>query len=113
MRKKLPKEEMSLLRTKEAGSLTNGHTRDWKPFLSQYSDKRLLRFPTDGDLEAAIDLLWSGEFRQVPHDTPDGKSLIVPAEAVHLFLEAGLRFSEQKLRSITELPAPQIQKTRR
>ncbi len=85
----------------------------WQPFLSQYRDLRVLSFKSPKDLDAAIDLLWTDELRTLPHATPDGKSLVVPAEAVAYFSRAGLRFTEKKLRSISELSAMEIRRLRR
>jgi hypothetical protein len=84
----------------------------WLPYLSQYTDQRILTFRSPKDLDAAIDMLWSGELRTLPHDTPDGKSLVVPAEAVSCFTRAGLRFTERKVRSISELTTKEIGRLR-
>jgi hypothetical protein len=84
----------------------------WQPYLSQYAEQRILTFKSPKDLDAAIDLLWTDELRNLPHDTPDGKSLVVPAEAVGYFAKAGLRFTEKKVRSISELSADEIRRLR-
>jgi hypothetical protein len=62
---------------------------------------------------AAIDLLWTEELRSLPHATPDGKSLVVPAEAVGYFARAGLRFTARKVLSINDLSAEEIRRLRR
>ena len=85
----------------------------WKPHLSLYAEKRLLTFKTPRDLERAIDLLWTDDLRALPHDTPDGNSIIVPAEAVAYFAQAGLHFTDERLRSISELSPREIKKLRR
>lgn len=87
--------------------------RVWQPYLSYYPEKRVLTFATDEDLEAAIDLLWTDELRSLPHETPDGTSVVVPAEAVDYFARAGLRFTEERLRSIGDLSPEEIKKLRR
>lgn len=86
---------------------------DWKPFLSQYRDKRILRFETDKELEAGIELLWTDALRNLPHTTYDGKSIIIPAEAVEYFTMAGLKFTATKLRSIGDLTPEEIAKLRK
>jgi hypothetical protein len=85
----------------------------WQPHLSQYADQRILTFRSPKDLDAAIDLLWTDEMRSLPHSTPDGKSLVVPAEAVGCFTRAGLRFTARKVLSISDLSAEEIRRLRR
>src|SRR5437899_11519165 len=85
----------------------------WQPYLSQYADQRILTFRSPKDLDAAIDLLWTEELRSLPHATPDGKSLVVPAEAVGCFARAGLRFTARKVLSISDLSAEEIRRLRR
>jgi hypothetical protein len=77
---------------------------DWKPNLSQYSDQRILRFASEEDLDAAIDLLWTEPLRTLPHATPDGKALIIPSEAVPYFARAGLKFSEKRFAENSQRP---------
>ncbi len=84
----------------------------WQPYLSQYNDLRVLTFKSAKDLDAAIDLLWTAELRTLPHDTPDGKSLVVPAEAVGSFTRAGLRFTEKRVLSVSDLSAEEIGRLR-
>ena len=86
---------------------------DWKPFLSQYRDKKILRFETDKELEAAIELLWTDALRNLPHTSYDGKSIIIPAEAVEYFTRAGLKFKATKLQSIGDLKPEEIAKLRK
>jgi hypothetical protein len=83
------------------------------PNLSQYTDLQVLSFKSAKDLDAAIDLLWTDELRNLPHDTPDGQSLVVPSEAVDYFARAGLRFKQQKVLAITDLSADEIRRLRR
>jgi hypothetical protein len=90
-----------------------GSVPSWQPYLSQYTDQRILIFKSAKDLDAAIDLLWTPELRSLPHDTPDGNSLVVPAEAVDYFTRAGLRFTAKKVRSISDLSAEEIRRLRR
>ena len=87
----------------QAPSRAEKNASEWKCHLDSYSDKRLLRFDSKDDLHAAIDLLWTEPFRNLPHDTPDGRTLVIPAEAVEHFARAGLKFEASKLRSICDL----------
>src|SRR5437899_8946649 len=84
----------------------------WQPYLSQYADQRILSFKSPKDLDAAIDLLWTDELRNLPHDTPDGKSIVIPAEAESYFAKAGIRFTAKKVRSISDLSADEIRRLR-
>jgi hypothetical protein len=63
-------------------------------------------------LDLAIDLLWTDELRDLPHETPDGRSLVVPAEAVAYFTRAGLRFTDKKLPRAGDLPPTEIRRLR-
>jgi hypothetical protein len=94
-------------------SKAQGAVPSWLPHLTQYKDKRILTFRSEKDLDLAIDLLWSDELRHLPHETPDGNSLVIPAEAVDYFRRTGLRFTDKKLRCVTELPPEEIGRLRR
>jgi len=87
--------------------------QSWLPHLSQYEDQRVLTFNSEKELEAAIDLLWTDNLRKLPHETPDGNSLVVPAEAIDYFRQAGLRFTDKRLRNVTELPADVVRRLRK
>jgi hypothetical protein len=86
---------------------------DWKASLSAYPEKQLLRFASKKALHAAIDLLWTEAFRTLPHCTPDGRSIVVPEEAVEHLARAGLQFTATRLRSISDLTPSEIKKLRR
>jgi hypothetical protein len=43
-------------------------------------------------------LLWTDELSNLPHDTPDGGSIVVPKDAVRFFADADLRFTDKPLR---------------
>jgi hypothetical protein len=86
---------------------------EWKPSLNSYPEKQLLRFANKKDLHAAIDLLWTDSFRTLPHCTPDGRSIVVPQEAVEHLARAGLKFTATRLRSISDLTPAEIRKVRR
>ena len=86
---------------------------EWKASLNAYPEKQWLRFASKHDLHAAIDLLWTAAFRTLPHCTPDGRSIVVPAEAVEPLAHAGLRFTATHLRSISDLTPTEISKLRR
>jgi hypothetical protein len=100
-------------REKRAADQAAGPGPAWRPHVSLYADQRVLTFASDADLGSAIDLLWSEELRTLPHETPDGCSLVVPAEAVVYFSNAGLRFTEKRLRGIGDLPVGEIKRLRR
>jgi len=85
----------------------------WKAHLNSYADKQLLHFASKEDLHAAIDVLWTEPFRTLPHDTPDGCTIVVPAEAVEHLARAGLKFKTTRLRSISDLTPQEIDKLRR
>ncbi len=72
-----------------------------------------IEFNSEKELEAAIDLLWTDNLRKLPHETPDGNSLVVPAEAIDYFRQAGLRFTDKRLRNVTELPADVVRRLRK
>src|SRR5437867_1697174 len=72
----------------------------WRPHLSAYRNLLRLVFVNDEELEKAVDLLWSDELYDLPHDSPDGKSIVIPADALDHFVRAGLRFTSKKLLSI-------------
>jgi hypothetical protein len=85
----------------------------WQPHLSQYEETSILIFSSAKELEAAIDLLWTSNLRNLPHETPDGNSLVVPAEAIEYFRQAGLRFTDKRVRNVTELPTGEIRRLRK
>jgi hypothetical protein len=58
-------------------------------------------------------LLWTEPFRTLPHDTPDGRSIVVPAEAVEHLARAGGRFTATQLREISDFSAEEISRIRR
>jgi hypothetical protein len=93
--------------------MTSKLKKAWQPHLSQYAEQSILTFRSPKDLDAAIDLLWPEELRSLTHATLDGKSLVVPAEAVGCFARAGLRFTARKLLSISDLSAEEIRQLRR
>jgi hypothetical protein len=86
---------------------------EWKASLNAYPEKQLLRFASKKDLHAAIDLLWTVAFRTLPHCTPDGRSIVIPAEAVEHLARAGLQFTATRLRSISDLTPSEIKNLRR
>jgi hypothetical protein len=85
---------------------------EWKTHLAAYEEKTLLTFASEKELEAAIDFLWTDQLRTLPHDTPDGQSIVVPSEAVEFFTRAGLAFASRSLPSIRDLSPSAIRKLR-
>jgi hypothetical protein len=77
----------------------------WKPLLSMYRPKELrsMTFDEEGESDAAIDLLWTDALRDMPWDIAFGDTLVVPAEGVRFFRDAGLKFVENELLTKAEL----------
>ena len=107
-----------------AKSIQNGHKKPakspvasapiaWHGYLNAYLDKERLVFSDENELEKAIDLLWTDDLRHLPHDSPDGRSLVIPAAAVACFTQAGLKFTSRKLRSVADFSAEEIARLRR
>lgn len=108
---------MAKLRSNSAnGTVAKGERGDpqptWLFSLNSYPEKQRLVFHDDKELERAVDLLWTDELRHMPHSSPDGKSLVVPAEAVAYFQQAGLAFVSKALRNVSDLPANKITRIR-
>jgi hypothetical protein len=95
---------------------TNGESSGavrWFPDLDYYPKQSVLQFESDTDLESAIDLLWTDELRELPHDTAGRKTLIIPTEAVCYFADAGLRFGVSELRQMGDLSPEEMKSLRR
>ena len=64
----------------------NGHKKiaevpsKWRAHLSSYRNHLWLVFENAAELDKAIELLWSDELYDLPHSTPDGKSIITGHE---------------------------------
>jgi hypothetical protein len=74
----------------------------WHSSFGAYApdELRTVRFASIPVLNRAIDLCWRDpELKGVPRYTTDGRSLIVPREAVPIFKARRLRFSSRKVRS--------------
>jgi hypothetical protein len=80
----------------------------WRSHLDHYRELERLVFENDEELDRAIDLLWTDALRDLPHDSPDGRSIVIPKEAVEYFARAGLKFSAEKQLSISDLTSDQI-----
>lgn len=85
----------------------------WVRPLNACRSKIQLRFESDTELDKAIDLLWNDDLYDLPHDTPDGHSIVIPAEALEYFVRAKLKFSAKNLRSIDDLDATEIENLRK
>jgi hypothetical protein len=72
------------MNAKTAKAINNGKASasvpEWKAALNAYPEKQPLRFANKKDLYAAIDILWTGALRTLPHCIPDGQSIVVPQE---------------------------------
>jgi hypothetical protein len=104
------------------GKLTNGRNKQlnyaraanaWNPDLDSYRELRALTFPSSDEIDAAIDLLWSGPLRDMPHELAGGDTIIVPMDAVGYFKAANLTFSEDDVLSTRDLPANELNALRR
>ena len=86
----------------------------WKPLLSMYRPKELrsMTFEDDGESDAAIDLLWTDALRDMPWDIAFGDTLVVPAEGVRYFKNAGLKFVENELLTMGELTPEELEEYR-
>lgn len=75
----------------------------WRWPLAAYRNLQRLVFVDQEELEKAVDLLWTDELYALPHASPDGKSIVVPEEAVEYFTRAGLKFSAEKMMSRSDM----------
>ncbi len=102
----------------------NGHKKEqyservepapsWRWPLAAYRNLQRLVFENQDELEKAVDLLWTDELYSLPHASPDGKSIVVPEEAVEYFTRAGLKFSAEKMRSRSDLTPEETRALRR
>jgi hypothetical protein len=73
---------------------------------------RSMTFEDDTESDAAIDLLWTDALRDMPWDIAFGDTLVVPAEGVRFFKDAGLRFVENDLLTKEELTAAEWEEYR-
>src|SRR5437660_4606223 len=74
----------------------------WRAHLGCYRNLLRLVFANDRELDKAIELLWNDELYDLPHDLPDGKSVVIPADALDHFHRAGLKFTAEKLLSVSD-----------
>jgi hypothetical protein len=81
--------------------------------LDDYEQLKALTFASGEEIDAAIDLLWGEDLRDLPHDLAGGDTVIVPAEAVRYFTAAGLKFTETEVLSAADLPAAELNRLRR
>jgi hypothetical protein len=105
--------ERSVQREREqiAAPLASG---GWKPDVDLYETKKALRFRTEEECDAAIDLCWNDmELRGVPRSHVGNNTMIVPAAAVTYFKARGLRFTIEGVVSARDLPAKEVQRLRR
>ncbi len=105
--------------SKHSGKLPNGDGKSEPGTVvpqaqrAHSQEQMILTFATEKDLEAAIDLLWTEELRDLPHATPDGAALVIPADAVIWLTRAGLKFAAKPLTRIGDLSAEEIRRLRR
>ncbi|MBI3327802.1 MAG: MerR family transcriptional regulator [Nitrospinae bacterium] len=88
----------------------------WKRSIGSYTNKELraLKFHSVTEVDRAIDRCWEDPNLQgVPRATPDGRTLIVPEEAVRYFQAEGLKFTVSTLLNREELTPEKLAETRR
>ena len=89
------------------------HSHQWQPDLDSYPKLTAMTFPSDEEVEKAIDLLWAEELNSLPHELVGGLTIIVPAEATEHFQAAGLQFTVDEVTSASELPAEELNELRK
>ena len=99
--------------TKKSVESSSEGPSKWRAHLASYRNLQRLVFESDQELEKAVDLLWTDALFDLPHDSPDGESLVIPAEAVEYFSKAGLKFTAKKLMSISDFGPDEIAALRR
>ena len=74
----------------------------WCRGLNSYLNKNLraLKFKSVKEIDRAIDLCWlDPELFGLPREYADGKTMIVPEEAISIFKDRGLKFKASELES--------------
>ena len=67
----------------------------WRQRLGYYKQKTALKFLAEAELDKALDLFWKDdELYGLPRDYADGRTIVVPTEAVALLRRKGLQFQE-------------------
>ncbi|PIR92026.1 hypothetical protein COU01_04000 [Candidatus Falkowbacteria bacterium CG10_big_fil_rev_8_21_14_0_10_44_15] len=84
-----------------------------KAHILLYADIKAVAFKTVDDRDAAIDLLWTDNFRGIPSDVVDGKTLIVPAEVIPHFADQGLNFKMVQVVRPNEISSERLAKIRK
>lgn len=78
------------------------------------SELRLLEFSTVEEIERALDVIWSNpELRELPDYSPDGMSLMLPADAVPVMQVAGLTFKVSDVLAPQDLSFDELAEMRR
>jgi orotate phosphoribosyltransferase len=88
----------------------------WNRSLSTYpkAELRVLRFRSVKEIDRAIDLCWQDpNLIGVPRSIADGKTLIVPQDAVQYFSAKGLKFTVSTLLNREELTTEELADMRR
>lgn len=90
-----------------------GKPDTWSPRFWANASQAGLRFATEGELDAAIDWLWSTpELRDLPRVHVGHNTIIVPADAVDLFRRKGFDFTLGKVFSAGDVPAEEANRIR-
>jgi hypothetical protein len=95
-------------------ALPAGQPLRWDPAFWSYPQHAALRFDSEADLDAAIDLLWNDrELRGLPRVHVGDNTLIVPADAVDAFRKKARHFVVQPVVSAGDLSPEEANRYRR
>ena len=68
--------------------------KQWRPYGSySNAELRVLTFPSVKEIDHAIEMIWGDpELKSLPRHYADGKTMIIPEEAIKLLAAKGLKF---------------------
>lgn len=86
----------------------------WKAFNSYQEDElRVLIFPTIEELEKCVALLWEEPaLKGCPHDSGDGETLWVPADAASIIQARGIKVDVRRPVTHVEMPKEELARLR-
>jgi hypothetical protein len=87
-------------KSKKGGVMTENSPGPWRRRYGSYQDEELraLKFKSIREFEKAVGLIYrDSDLKGLPCDSPDGRTLFVPAESVQLFRSKPLAFRASKL----------------
>ena len=101
---------------KETASTNDNKINSWSRSYGAYSNAELraLKFRSEKEIDRAIGLCWSDpDLIGLPRDYADGKTMIVPQEAVELLRNKGLKFRSSELVDTNTLTPEELIERRR